>query len=263
MACDNFTMARMRRPGKSSQWIPLAIALAVLPAGAAAAGRVSVTAGHADFAGLQVEGLEAAWAPSTGANGTVRLRAARIRGIAETGPLSSFALDCATLRITGDELACEGGRLAGSLGSLGVQDTRFTARRSPDGRLDIAFDTFAVAGGRGRVDVKLAGARWRADARLAGIDLAKAAVIAAPWAALPEGFTVSGTATGEFRAAGAGDALRFRGRRPELRRAGLLGRGRRAGRRKARGFVPRGSECERAGPARDPRRADADRRPGL
>ena len=106
-------------------WI--AIAIALLPAGLMAASRVSVTAGHADFAGLQVEGLEAAWAPSAGANGAVRLRAARIRGIAGTGPLSSFALDCATLRITGDELACEGGRLAGSLGSLGVQDTRNAA----------------------------------------------------------------------------------------------------------------------------------------
>src|SRR5688500_2164069 len=85
MACDDFTMARMRGPGKWSQRIALAIAL--LPAGAAAAGRVSVTAGHADFAGLQVEALEASWAPSAGANGAVRFRAARIRGIAETGPL--------------------------------------------------------------------------------------------------------------------------------------------------------------------------------
>jgi hypothetical protein len=189
----------------AKMWIALAIAL--LPAAAAAAGRVSVSAGHADFSGLQVEGLEAAWAPSTGANGAVRLRAARIRGIGETGPLSSFALDCATLRITGDELACEGGRLAGSLGSLGVQDTRFTARRSADGQLHLAFDTFAIAGGRGRINVELTGARWRTDARLAGIDLAEAAVIAAPWASLPDGFTVSGSVDGEFRAAGAGDAL--------------------------------------------------------
>ena len=57
-ACDNFTMARMRRPGKVVAMRSLAIALAACPSGRlAAAGRVSVTAGHAEFEGLQVEGL--------------------------------------------------------------------------------------------------------------------------------------------------------------------------------------------------------------
>jgi hypothetical protein len=185
----------------------MALALTAVSSSAVAAGRVSVTAGQAEFGGLQVEGLEAAWLASTGADGSVRLRAARVRGIAETGPLSSFAVDCASLRITGDELTCEGGRLAGSLGSLGVQDTRFTARRAPDGRLALAFESFAVAGGRGRVDVELAGARWHANAQLAGLDVAQVAQVLAPWAPLPEGFTVSGTAAGDFRAAGAADAL--------------------------------------------------------
>ena len=201
----------MRQPGKSSQRIAIAVACAAVYADAGAAGRVSVTAGQAEFAGLQVEGLEASWAPSTGADGTVRLRAARVRGIAETGPLKSFALDCATLRITGDTLACEGGRLAGSLGSLGVQDTRFTARRSPDGRLVLVFEAFAVAGGRGRVDVELAGASWQADARLAGLDVAAAAAILEPWVALPEGFGVSGSAAGQFRASGTDDTLEAAG----------------------------------------------------
>ena len=95
---------------------------------AGAAGRVSVTAGQADFAGLQVEGLEASWAPSTGADGAVGF-APPASGASRRRVPCAFALDCATLRITGDTLACEGGRLAGSLGSLGVQDTRFTARR--------------------------------------------------------------------------------------------------------------------------------------
>ena len=167
-------MNRSRRPEAIAS---LALTGLAACAEAGAASTVSVTAGQAEFAGLQVEGLEASWAPSTGGSGAVRLRAARVRGIAETGPLTSFALDCATLRITGDELACEGGRLAGSLGSLGVQDTRFTARRSPDGRLALVFEAFAVAGGRGRVDVELAGARWQADARLAGLDVAAAAEV--------------------------------------------------------------------------------------
>jgi hypothetical protein len=190
--------------------IAVAIALACMAAGAAAESRVSITAGQAEFGDLQVEGLEAAWTPSA-ANGSVRLRAARVRGIAATGPLSSFALDCATLRIAGDTLACEGGQLSGSLGSLGVQDTRMTARRGADGSLSLAFDAFAIAGGRGRVDAEITGSRWQAKAQLAGLDVAEAAEILKAWAPLPEGFGVSGTAAGEFRGAGAGDALESAG----------------------------------------------------
>jgi hypothetical protein len=193
------------------QRIAVAIALAGMALGAAAESRVSITAGQVEFGGLQVEGLEAAWTPSTAANGAVRLRAARVRGIAPTGPLSSFALDCATLRITGDTLACEGGRLSGSLGTLGVQDTRMTARRGADGSLSLAFDAFAVAGGRGRVNAELAGSRWHATATLAGLDVAAVAEILKAWAPLPEGFEVSGRAAGDFRGAGVGDALESAG----------------------------------------------------
>ncbi len=201
MTCDNSRMSK----------IAVALVLAAVAAGAGAAGRVSVTAGRVDFGGLQVEGLEAAWTPAAASNGAVRLRAARVRGIAETGPLSSVALDCASLRITGDELACDGGRLSGSLGSLGVQDTRVTARRAADGRLAIAFDTFAVAGGHGRLEVDIAGSRWRANARFASLDAAEVAEVLRPWAALPEGFEVSGALAGDLRATGVDDALEFAG----------------------------------------------------
>ena len=248
IACDNFTMGRMRVPRKQSQRIAAMIALVVMAPGAGAAeSRVSITAGQVEFGGLQVEGLEAAWTPSTAANGSVRLRAARVRGITQTGPLSSFALDCATLRIAGDTLACEGGRLSGSLGSLGVQDTRMTARRGADGSLTLAFDAFAVAGGRGRVDAELAGSRWQAKAQLAGLDLAKVAEILKPWALLPEGFGVSGMAAGEFRGAGAGDALESAGADLTLRRAGIRGRVRRARRRKDLGLARGRSRRDRTG----------------
>ena len=201
----------MRRTRKSSQRAALAVILATITLGADASVRVSFSARSAEFGGLVVEGFEAAWAPTSGANGDVRLRAARVRGIAETGPLSSFALDCASLSITGDELSCDGGRLAGSLGSLGVQDTRFTARRAADGRLGVRFDSFAVAGGRGRVELDIAGTSWNATAELAGLDIAQAADMMKPWFALPEGFTVTGALSGNFRAAGDGVALRSAG----------------------------------------------------
>ncbi len=187
------------------QRIAVTIALAAVAAGAGAASRVTITAGQVEFAGLEVEGLQAAWTP--GADGAVRLRAARVRGIAQTGPLSSFALDCATLRIAGDTLACAGGRLSGSLGSLGVQDTRMTARRGADGRLALAFEDFSVAGGHGRVDAALDGPRWRASANLAGLDLAKAAEVLEPWMPLPDGLGVSGAARAGLRGTGTGDAL--------------------------------------------------------
>ena len=191
--------------------IAAAMALSALAAGAGAAGRVSIEAGGAEFGGLQIDGLEAAWTPAAGGDGAVRLRAARVRGVAGTGPLSSFALDCASLRISGDELACEGGRLAGSLGSLGAQDTRFTARRTPDGRTSLVLDAFAVAGGRGRVALDLDGSRWNATAQLEDLDIAQAAAVLEPWIALPDGFTVAGGLSGLFRAAGIDDVLRSAG----------------------------------------------------
>ena len=211
----------MRQPGKWSRRIAAFVALAAVTAAAEAAGRVSVRAGLAEFDGLAVEGLEAAWSPSAGADGAVSLRAARIRGIAETGPLKSFALDCEDLRITGDELACERGHLSGSVGSLGVQDTRFTARHSADGRLSLAFDSFAVAGGRGRLEAGLDGSSWHALAWLSGLDVARVAAVLKPWIPLPEDFSVSGRADGDFRAAGAGDALRSFGARASFEALGF------------------------------------------
>jgi hypothetical protein len=197
----------MRQGLIGSQAMAAALVLAALAASADAASRVSLTAARARFAGLEIDGLEAAWAPSKGADGAVRLRAARVRGLAETGPLSALALDCATLAIEGDALSCEGGRLSGSLGSLGTQRTRFTARRAADGSLRISFDDFSIAGGRGRLELETAGSRWNGNARLAGIDVARGADAAKPWFALPEGFSISGELAGRFHAAGAGESL--------------------------------------------------------
>jgi hypothetical protein len=174
---------------------------------ALAAGKVSVKLGQLEFGGLTIDGLEFDVAPTAAAAGSVRIRAARVRGLAATGPLSKFALDCADLRITGDALRCDRGRLSGALGSLGSQDTRFRAERRADGMLRLTFDDFAVAGGRGRLDVEARGANWRADAKLAGLDIAALAEVAKPFFALPAGLTVAGRAAGEFRASGTGDAL--------------------------------------------------------
>ena len=174
---------------------------------ALAAGRVRVDVGQLEFQGLSIEGLEMELEPTAAAAGKVAFRAARIRGLAATGPLSKFSLDCPDLRIKGNEISCERGRLSGSLGSLGAQDTRFTAHRRADGGLRLSFDAFGIAGGRGRFDVDLNGSRWRADATLAGLDIAGLALIAKPWVELPADFTVAGRAAGEFHATGAGDLL--------------------------------------------------------
>ena len=174
---------------------------------ALAAGRVRVDVGQLEFQGLSIEGLEMELEPTAAAAGKVAFRAARIRGLAATGPLSKFSLDCPDLRIKGNEISCERGRLSGSLGSLGAQDTRFAAHRRADGGLRLSFDAFGIAGGRGRFDVDLDGSRWRADATLAGLDIAGLALIAKPWVELPADFTVAGRAAGEFHATGAGDLL--------------------------------------------------------
>ncbi len=174
---------------------------------ALAAGKVSLIAGQVEFEGLEITDLNVDWTPVPDAPGAIVFSAARIRGIEATGPLSAFALDCPELRIEGDELSCERGRLSGSLGTLGVQDTRFKAKRLADGSLRLGFDSFAIAGGRGRLDVLLHGSRWTLDARLAGLDIGRLAVVAKPWLELPQDLTVAGKASGNFRVTGSGELL--------------------------------------------------------
>jgi len=185
--------------------------MAVLIAGVAAtavaaASSLSFTAGELEFEGLAVEGLALDWSPDPAA-GAMTLRAARVRGLDATGPLARFAIDCPELRIAGDELRCERGRLSGALGTLGVQDSSFTARRTAQGSLRLDFDRFAVAGGHGQVGVSVDDGAWRAEARLAGLDIAEVATIAKPWMTLPEDLAVGGIMSGEFNASGRGDAL--------------------------------------------------------
>ncbi len=176
-------------------------------ASAGAASKVSIEIGGLEFEGLAIEDLSADLAPPSELPGSVRLKAARIRGVSATGPLSGFSLDCAALQIEGDVLSCERGRLSGSLGSLGVQDTQFKAQKRADGSLKLGFESFAIAGGRGRLDLDIEGSRWRMESDLAGLDLGKLASVAKPWVALPEGLTVAGSAGGRFRGTGSGDTV--------------------------------------------------------
>ena len=185
----------------------MAIVLCCCCAPAQAAGKVSISVGHAQFAGLEIEGADLEWTPAGGANGRIAARAARIRGVAATGPLAAFELDCPSLAVTGDTLVCRRGRLRGALGSLGSQDTRFNARAESGGRLTIDLDSFAVAGGRSKIRFSLADSRWQLDATLDGLELERVAAIAKPWVALPAGFAVGGAATGKLRASGRSDDL--------------------------------------------------------
>jgi hypothetical protein len=186
----------------------LLVACGLCAAPAYAAGKVSIHVGQAEFAGLQIDGLDVGWRPAAGTAGAVTLRTARIRGLESTGPLSGFALDCPSLQVNGDQIHCDRGRLTGALGSLGGQDTRFNARTGTDGRLHVRLDAFAFAGGTARVNLVLDGTGWVLDADLAETDIAQAAVIARPWLELPEGFTVAGKGQGTVRASGRGDELR-------------------------------------------------------
>lgn len=173
-----------------------------------AASKVSVSVGRAEFAGLTVESLEADWSPRGGDPGAIAIRTTRIRGIAATGPLSAFSLDCPALRIAGDEMSCDNGRLSGSLGSLGVQDTRFKAKRLADGSLRLGFDRFRIADGHGQLNVSLHGSSWTLDTNLADLDIALLAVVAKPWLELPQDLSVAGKVSGDFRAGGNRELLR-------------------------------------------------------
>lgn len=175
---------------------------------AAAAGQISLSAGRVEFAGLQIDGLAVALAQDAQAAGAVTVRAARIRGLAATGPLAGFSLDCPSLQVAGDTVRCPRGRLRGSLGSLGAQDTAFSAHAGADGSLRVGLDAFSLAGGRAKADLRLEGTRWQLDATIAGLDIARLPAVAKPWIELPEGFSVAGAASSAVSAAGRGDELR-------------------------------------------------------
>jgi hypothetical protein len=177
----------------------------IAPAGAA--GKVSISIGSAEFAGLSIQDAGLDWTPLGTASGRAQIRAARVSGVPGTGPLSGFAIDCADLRISGNELHCPKGRLKGALGSLGGQDTRFSARLSESGAITVELDAFSLAGGQSKLGFALDGARWRLDASFEEVPLDDALVAATPWFALPEGFTVTGSASGVVHAAGRSSAL--------------------------------------------------------
>jgi hypothetical protein len=174
---------------------------------ALAAGKVSLQVGRAEFAGLQIEALGLDWTPGTATSGKVGMRAAHIRGIGSTGPLSGISIDCAALSISGDLLNCESGRLSGALGSLGGQETKFSARTQANGGLRLHLDTVALAGGRAKVELRLDHVRWELDSTLAEIDISAMQKIAAPLIEFPEGFTTAGRAAGRMLAIGRGDEL--------------------------------------------------------
>ena len=174
---------------------------------ALATGKVSLQVGQAEFAGLQIEDLGLDWTPGAGAGGRVGMRAARIRGIGATGPLSAISIDCAALSISGDLLICENGRLSGALGSLGRQNTKFSARTQPGGGLKLHLDAVALAGGHAKAALRLDGTGWELDSSLSEIDIAAMQKIAAPLIEFPEGFTTAGRASGRVLATGHGENL--------------------------------------------------------
>jgi hypothetical protein len=181
---------------------------AIFAAGdASAGGRYRIDIGRLDFEGLAIEDLSVDWSRDAERRDSVGVKAGRVRGLAATGPLSRFSIDCPSLEISGDELRCEGGRLSGALGALGVQDTRFTARRQPDGSLRLRFDSFAVADGRGRLDLSVSGQRWSLQSRLASLDVAELVRIAKPWYALPADFTAAGETGGTVVVSGSGERI--------------------------------------------------------
>ncbi len=182
----------------------LAASLLVLPVMTAeAASRVSISAAQVDFPGLQIQQLDARWK----SDGQVAVRAGRVSGISATGPLARLSVDCANLTISGDTLKCEGGRLSGTLGSLGDQDTRFTARRQADGSLRLNLDSFALAGGQAVIQIKLDGSHWEIESDLQALDLEAVAKLAQPWLELPEGFAVAAAVGGTARARGREDNI--------------------------------------------------------
>ncbi len=192
----------MRRDRLTLPALFAGVACLCLAGSAHAAGKVSVEIGRAEFAGLVIEDAELDWNPAGATTGRVGARAARIRGIGATGPLAGFQFDCPALRIAGDSLSCNRGRLRGRLGVLGAQDTALSARMTADGDLEARLESVSLASGRATLEFRLADSMWQAKVELQDADLAGLSALAKPWLALPEGFSLAGSATGTVRANG-------------------------------------------------------------
>ena len=190
----------------AQSWCLVAIG-SLLAAPALAAGKATLTAAQAEFDGLSIRKLELNWTRGRDGPGRAAMRAGRIEGLESMGPLSGLAIDCTELEVSGDLLICNSGHLSGALGSLGSQDTRFSARTLPDGSLRLRLDAFALAGSRAQMNLRIDGSRWELDASVAELDLAAFAQVATPWYSLPEGFTVAGEASGRVQATGRADRL--------------------------------------------------------
>src|SRR3972149_2226397 len=128
----------------AQSWCLVAIG-SLLAAPALAAGKATLTAAQAEFDGLSIRKLELNWTRGRDGPGRAAMRAGRIEGLESMGPLSGLAIDCTGLGGFGALVVGNSGHLSGALGSLGSQDTRFSARTLPDGSLRLRLDAFALA----------------------------------------------------------------------------------------------------------------------
>jgi hypothetical protein len=183
----------------------LALAAGVLPGPAHSLDRLRLQFEQADGEGWSARGVEVALALGS-PRLQVTIREARVAG---APPLRGLRVDCPKLETAGGRYSCAAAIVTGVMGPLGPQTVRTAfSYHSGTGALELDARELQVAGGPTEVVAALDEAGWRARARAQNVDLAGAAALARPWAALPAGFTLSGRSDVALTAEGTGATVR-------------------------------------------------------
>ncbi|MCU0975019.1 MAG: hypothetical protein MUC71_01740 [Steroidobacteraceae bacterium] len=180
---------------------------AMLPAGAASAATITVTARSIEAGGVAARDFALRLAPAGPQAAALSLQAATVEGLGALGLVERVSLDCRTLTVRDGAARCEG-RATGRFGRAGLQDTpiRIDAEGSDRGRLRL--ERLTIAGGEVGADISLRGQAWTAEAAFAGVALDQARALAGDRLPLPDGFSLAGSAGGTLHAAGRGGDLR-------------------------------------------------------
>jgi hypothetical protein len=152
--------------------------------------------------GLQAELELAANAPAA------RLHIAHFALPAGLGVARDVQVTCPAATVSGHRYQCDAATVAGDLGTLGAQ--RFTASVDYDataGTLELAAQGVRLAGTDARVELRSTAEGWRARIAAAHADAPALRRLLAPFATLPEDWTLEGHVDLDVHLTGSGSTL--------------------------------------------------------
>lgn len=183
----------------------VAVALGFAPAAAPAVDRATLSLAQASGEGWTARDVGISFGLAD-ARLRVSAREARLPGL---GPIRDLRVACERLATRGGIYRCSDAIVSGQFGPAGPQRFRTSFEyHSGTGALQLDARGLQLAGGAAELAAALDAAGWRVRARTTGTRLDELAKLAAPWVALPDGFSLAGRADLAVDADGAGTGVR-------------------------------------------------------